>query len=288
VPSASPPSPKKPPSEESRIETAAKRWNDAHNSADPNTFTGLYGNNVYFYGRKISGKNCADTKVALLKKDVTFRQSLAPPIRVIIKGDRGHASFVKEVTSGGKTKKYRSYLEFAREGDEWVIVTEGDEQTDRALAPHNKESVGDFDGDGAKETVRLVPPQLHEDGMGCEGEETVGCNCKLVFSDPKLPEIPVNNCIGGVPVNEGDLDDDGTDEIGLLPWWFTSCWHSYLVFTLEDGKPETLASAMTHCVQWDDRVDAIEKDPNRPGHVTIRSTSMEDFSIIEQSVRVKK
>lgn len=94
---------------------------------------------------------------------------------------------------------------------------------------------------------------------------------------------------GGVPVNEGDLDDDGADEIGLLPWWFTSCWRSYIVLTLKNGKSKFLVPApWTHCSQWEHGVDAIEKDPKKPGHVIVRSTRMEDFRLIEKSIPVGK
>ncbi|MBR6990268.1 MAG: YdcF family protein [Bacteroidaceae bacterium] len=42
----------------------------------------------------------------------------------------------------------------------------------------------------------------------------------------------------GVPelVNEGDLDGNGTIEVGYLPVWTTSQWRTYQVLTFKDGK----------------------------------------------------
>ncbi len=54
--------------------------------------------------------------------------------------------------------------------------------------------------------------------MECKEE----CTSYLRFSNAGFSAVPVPNCIGATPTNLGDLNDD-TDEIGLLPEWFTSC-----------------------------------------------------------------
>ncbi len=274
-----------PPSVEEQVEAAIYQWNDAHAAKHQDDLKALFADQVQFYGTSLSRSEVLARKKQLLEQKSDFKQKLSSNIRVVEKDGHAHGSFVKEVTIEGKTKKYPSYLEFARVNGKWLIVTEGDAVTDKNLTKHTGSSVGDYDGDGAKETARLVIPNVDWEALDCEGP----CNCKIAFSDPNLPEIPIENCVGGSPVNEGDLDDDGADEIGLLPWWFTSCWRGYQVWTLKEGKASHLIpSPMTHCNQWDVNAEVVEKDPERPGYLIVRETSMKDHSLIERSVKVRE
>lgn len=267
------------PTLEDAIFALAEAWNGAHRHDHVGRFDGLYGEKVVFYGVQLSRRLAVDKKRALLAASPGFQQRIGG-LRVIEKGGRAHASFVKRVTMGGQESNYPSYLEFAREDGRWVIVTEGDDVTDQHLTRHTGTSVGDYDGDGAKETARLIVPETDEEGMDCVG----ACDCTIVFSDPGLPRIPIENCIGGVPTNEGDLDGDGADEVGLLPWWFTSCWRSYQVYSIRQGRPETFVFVLTHCDQWNTAYP-IEKDPAHPGYVIIRESRMEDGSVRVRSVK---
>ena len=145
---------------------------------------------------------------------------------------------------------------------------------------------GDFNGDGVKEYVWLVSPKLKADGADCEGE----CDCYLKFSNPAIPDLKVQQCIGGKPVNHGDLNDDKSDEIGLLRDWFSSCWSGYLVYTLKNGAwVNAVEPFSTHCNQWEAGVIPIEKDKNNPGHAIIRYSETTEDSIVvrEKSVPVK-
>jgi hypothetical protein len=145
---------------------------------------------------------------------------------------------------------------------------------------------GDFNGDGVKEYVWLVPPTLDSSGTDCVGD----CNSILQFSNPSIPPITVEKCIDGIPVNHGDLNEDKSDEIGLLPQWFTSCWSGYHVYTLKAGKwIHAVPDFSTHCNQWEAEVVPIEKDAAHPGHVIIRYSEMTEDSIAlkEKSIPIK-
>ncbi|MDB5271378.1 MAG: heat shock protein DnaJ domain protein [Hymenobacter sp.] len=149
-----------------------------------------------------------------------------------------------------------------------------------------KEAVaGDFDGDGRPEYVWLVPPEVLEN-LECQG----GCNSYLRFSNAALPAIEQENCIEGTPDNLGDLNEDGGDEIGLLPHRFMGCWVGYYVYTYRAGRWQPLVEPFsTYCNQWEDGVIPIEKDPSRKGYVLIRYTDSADttFTLQTKSVPVR-
>ena len=111
------------------------------------------------------------------------------------------------------------------------------------------------------------PKEQNEDNFGdCDGL----CECYLMFSNDKIPPIKLENCIGGTPVNEGDLNNDGADEIGILPEWWTSCWRDYHVYTFRNNEWKyVVAPFATHCNQWEEGVDAIKKDDSKQGYVII-------------------
>lgn len=145
---------------------------------------------------------------------------------------------------------------------------------------------GDFNGDGVAEYVWLVSPKLNTDGSDCEGE----CDCYLKFSNPAIPNLKVQQCIGGIPVNHGDLNDDKSEDIGLLRDWFSSCWSGYLVYTFKNGAwINAVETFSTHCKQWEAGVIPIEKYKSNPGYAIIRYSETTEDSIVlrEKSVPVK-
>ena len=146
---------------------------------------------------------------------------------------------------------------------------------------------GDYNGDGKTEYMWLVPPKIMENDMSCEGN----CTSIIQFSDNSIPAIKVEDCIDGLPVNEGDLNGNGTDEIGVLPGWFTSCWHTYLGWTYKNGQfTYAVEPISTHCNQWDKGIDAIEKDREKEGYVIVRYSEITDadFVVLSKSVKIIK
>jgi hypothetical protein len=149
---------------------------------------------------------------------------------------------------------------------------------------HSHHVEGYFTTSGRKESISVIKPKLNTDGMGCDGK----CVLILRFSDNHTPPITIDDCIGGTPVNLGDLDGDGKDEIGILREWFHSCWHNYNVYTFKNGRWEfAVPPIRTHCNQWENGIKAIEKYPFKKGYVKINYSTMVNSNIITKSKIIK-
>jgi len=170
------------------------------------------------------------------------------------------------------------------------LVTDNDLTNDKDIKIPKDAVKGDFNGDGKLEYMWLIPPKI----VNTTGEEGMSecadgnCTAFIKFSDKSIPSIKINNCIAGIPDNLGDLNKDGTDEIGLLPGWFTSCWRSYYVWTLKNSQwVYAVQPFNTHCIQWDEEIKPIEIDLNKDGHVIIRySEFTEEEGIITKTKSV--
>ncbi len=143
---------------------------------------------------------------------------------------------------------------------------------------------GDFNGDGKMDSGFVIAPLLDSEGMDCIGK----CETIIRFSDRSIPDIIIDKCIGGEPVSVGDLNANGTDEIGMLKNWFTSCWSPYLVYTLVKNKwVLAVDPIITHCNQWDADVVPIEKDKTKKGYALIRYSASPGINDDNGSIEVK-
>jgi len=273
------------------IRLLVENWNKAHSSKDVAVFSQLYDNSVLFYGKQKDKNDCIETKLALFKTQPDFYQQIYGEIQLEkINDSEVKCTFVKRVTINQETKDYPSYLVFKNIDGVWKIITEGDLVTDKNLAKRKEIKIpndaikGDFNGDGVLDYAWLVAPKLKGDEMECVGN----CNSYIKFSDPSIPNIKIENCIGGNPNNLGDLNKDGSDEIGLLPDWFTSCWRAYYVWTLKENKwIYAVEPFSTYCSQWEDGVIPIEIDKSKDGYVLIRYSEMVDTEIKVKTKSVK-
>ena len=215
-------------------------WSNAHVTKNIGEFLNLYSGVVKYYGTDLDRNSCIVNKMDFFKKNPDYSQQVSGEIQIEFLNDSEvKCNFLKKVTMRGRNLDFPSYLVFKKVDGKWLIVQESDLVTDGNLSRNKpaenipKDAVeGDFNGDGKSEFMWLVPPKLIENDMSCEGI----CTSVIQFSDNSIPAIKVEDCIDGLPVNEGDLNGNGTDEIGLLPGWFTSCWHSYLVWTYRNGQ----------------------------------------------------
>ena len=149
---------------------------------------------------------------------------------------------------------------------------------------------GDFNGDGKKEKAWIssnMKEQKSEEDFGeCNGE----CACILHFSDKKIRPILINQCIGAELLqNEGDLDEDGADEISLIPSWWTSCWMAFRVYTYKSGQWRNIINPRSvHCTQIEDKVDFVLKIEGAPKTIETQESVMdEEAGIIVKRKKVK-
>jgi len=278
------------------LKKLVQEWNSAHETKDIGKYSILLDDSVLFYGMLQDKNTCIESKLSLFKKNPDFYQQIFGDIQVTkIDSSNFKCSFIKRVTVNQATKDYPSYLTFRKVKNQWKIFVESDLVTDKNLSQNKslrtitKNTIkGDFNGDGKLDYMWLEAPKINETDMECIGE----CISYIKFSDPNIPSIKVESCIGGEPINHGDLNQNGTDEIGLLPSWFTSCWRSYFVWTLLDDKwVNAVEPFSTHCNQWEEGINPIEKDITNEGYAIIRFSGFSDeegILIKSKSVRIAK
>lgn len=126
---------------------------------------------------------------------------------------------------------------------------------------------GDFNGDGRTELA-------WHDSSPFECQERVtkkDCRGYIHFSDKGIPTLVIDYFPFGLFVSEGNLNEDGRDEIGVLPGWFFSSCRDYHLFTLKGNKwVEPISPISTTEGQRAKGVRLIEKAPGKKGYITIR------------------
>ena len=281
-------------------------WSKANSDKDIKSFDDLYNEDILYYGTQMKKGKCIDSKQSFFKKSPDFYQQIYGEVEVEkISETEVKCSFVKRVTLNGSTTDYPSYLNFVKIGDEWKISVEGDLVTDKNLAKRAEEKSKnfvegkkvnisgkyDFNGDGKMETCYLVAPKTFddEDSFGeCDGD----CGCYINFSDENIPSIYVKSYIGGTPDILGDLDGNGTCEIGIWPAWWTSCWHEYYVYTFANGKWQLFVNPITaHCDLMEE-LDAygkhiIEPISGKKDTYLIHYSDMDEVDIVSKT-RIEK
>jgi hypothetical protein len=143
--------------------------------------------------------------------------------------------------------------------------------------------IGNFDGDGKNEIAWMVGPKIDTSGMDCIGE----CECTIEFSNPKIEPFYLINCLPGDLKNEGDLDGDGTDEISIVPGWFTSAWRSMYLISFKNGQMQQIIEPFT--VYVGDDFNGKRIMPSQHGYVTIVTDRWNDDNteILHEKKEVK-
>jgi hypothetical protein len=254
-------------------------WNEANNNKDVNVLRNLYDSVVRFYQHKYTVDECIKRKIEYFETYPDFTQIIEGSIFIdSLKDGLVRLNFTKAVIKGDEKETVAAYLVFNKCDDVWKICVESDLQTDRLLSsggaiPSNAVE-GDFDGDGLTDYMWLEIINKTEE-------------CKIRFSGA-IPPLIVGTCLGGSPVNEGDINDDGTDEVGLLPIWESSCWKGYFVYTFKDNQwVEVLEPISTHCIQWEKNILPVVKDSTRKGYVFVNYSELTDDGIEVKTKYVK-
>jgi hypothetical protein len=254
-------------------------WNEANNTKNINVLRSLYDTIVHFYQYKYTVDECIKRKIEYFEKYPDFKQIIEGKIFLdSLKNGLVRINFTKTTIKNNEEEKVAAYLIFNRRSEGWKIYAESDLQTDRLLSsgaqiPSNAIK-GDFNGDEIADYMWLETLSKTEE-------------CKIRFSGA-IPPLIVSTCLGGSPINEGDLNNDGADEVGLLPIWESSCWKGYFVYTFKDNQwLEALEPISTHCIQWEKNILPIVKDSTRKGYVFVNYSELTDDGIEVKTKSVK-
>ena len=199
-----------------------KNFDDAHNTKNTDAFKKLYAPNVFYYTKEKTLDEVLKMKAAALQKSPDY----------------------KTYTISGKSNTVRSILILARidtAKSEFKIIEESDLPSKKYLKKQDKtiSNDADFNGDGKKEYAEIIAPKIIEEEMNCENGD---CITEIKFSDNSIKNIEIKNCIGGMLELEGDLNNDGAEEIGILDDWFTSRWGRYIVYTNKNSTWQVLTT----------------------------------------------
>lgn len=220
-----------------------KKWDAAHNAKNLVLLSSFYANQVFFYTKSISIIKLINEKKIAFNKNPDYMQN-SVFVEDFIYNDRVELYFDKTFTISGKSKTIRSILILARidsSKDEFKIIEESDVPSKKYLKKIDKiiSNEVDFNGDGKTEYAEIIAPKIIEEEMNCENGD---CITEIKFSDNSIKNIEINNCIGGMLELEGDLNNDGAEEIGILDDWFTSRWGRYIVYTNKNSTWQVLTT----------------------------------------------
>jgi hypothetical protein len=133
--------------------------------------------------------------------------------------------------------------------------------------PMSDTLTGDFNGNGIKDTAwfhRTEDVQYYIDNNECKG--------LLSFSDDEVKPLDLGNCCGGTFKNEGDLDGNGTDEIGVMCSKAVSGCRYYYVFTYGGNDWKLLIPPIESSLSMREAgIVLVEKDNKNEGHIVVRN-----------------
>jgi len=139
--------------------------------------------------------------------------------------------------------------------------------------PSSETQTGDYNGDGKKEKAYFLD-------RGTENEDcqfnpsAKSCMGIIRFTDKNIKPLLIQYCPFGQFKNEGDLNNDGKDEIGVLPGWYSSACRYYHVFTYKDSLwTEACPSIGTTLNMREAGIIVIEKDRDSSGYAIIREST---------------
>ena len=150
--------------------------------------------------------------------------------------------------------------------------------------------VGDFNGDGKREAAELYYKFTGEGGVDDDPTYTWGDDdYDVYFSDDAIKTLDASIIQWGAAnmTNEGDLNGDGADEIGLWIHGGYSMCGTYVVFThSSDGWKKLVA--IDHNPNWNTRdyQQLVRKHPKNPNWLIVDEVIWDDGRIRERVVDI--
>ena len=149
---------------------------------------------------------------------------------------------------------------------------------------------GDFNGDG---NIEYAYSESNPAEYYSLDEVDDGKPNNITFSNPTIPAIETEFQIERL-TNEGDLNGDGTDEIGFIER-AVSRFVFYKVYSLRKGVWKEIVSVYTHDAFFDpingDAPDLVRIAPNKTGYVIVQTIEWDDETEwhkgVEKSVKIK-
>ena len=147
--------------------------------------------------------------------------------------------------------------------------------------------IGDFNGDGKSEYAALYHySKPIPEFKSHQFIDDYYHFCKIHFSDDTLTRIQLVY-VGCNLVNEGDLNGDGSDELGFFNVVGNTRWGYYSVLTFVDGEWHELV-CIRHNASWNPAPyqDLVRKDSYNYGHVIVKDIRLDDGKIFDKSVKI--
>ena len=110
--------------------------------------------------------------------------------------------------------------------------------------------IGDVNHDGMVDSAIVFSPLINETALYECADDSCMTFVQFNFTDELLMHT---GAIGFIQFwNAGDLNDDGYDELGVIPDWFTSCWSALYVYShFEDGWKPIGVGSVYNCIEDD-------------------------------------
>lgn len=212
---------------------------------------------------KIQKIMCVNNKIYLILSLVLFYitgcTNYSGINKLSEKEDVNDSSIIAIFTSDYKLKKEIKYREAGSDSPIYESYIKG--------YPKSDTLVGDFNGDGQQDTAWFTRSETFEYYF-----ENKACLGSFKFSDRKIRPLELGDCCGGTFKNEGDLDDNGTNEIGIMcSYPFSGCRDYYVYSYINNEWMIILEPIETSLSMREAGIVLVEKDKENKEYLTIRN-----------------